>query len=390
MAEPTAVPPVRGTCAPGFEAVREEFTRNFAERGEVGAAVSATVNGEVVVDLWAGWTGPERTRSWESDTLTNVWSATKGITAIAANQLADRGELDLDAPVATYWPEFAAAGKAEIPVRWLLSHRSGVTGVALEHPLTATDLYDWERVTKLLAAQEPFFEPGSVSGYQAVSYGFLVGEVVRRVTGGTVGEFVAHNIAGPTGADFLIGVSDADLARCSELLEPPADPERDSAMAAAFAAAGPAPQAALLNPQPLGRHANVPEWRKAELPSVGGHGTARALATIYGALADGSERLLSAEGLHNARQGQGRCVDAVAGVGGEFALGFTLGSEERSFGPNPLAFGHDGFGGSTGFADPEHGVGFGYVMNQMGPLLRDDPRKMALLTAVYEALPAAA
>lgn len=376
-----------GTTAPGYEPVRAAFERNFTERGEIGAAVAITVAGELVVDLWAGSADPGRTRPWDRDTLTNVWSTTKGMTAICAHQLMDRGELDVDAPVVKYWPEFGAEGKSDIPVRWLLAHRSGVTGVDLAtHPLTVEDLYDWPRMTALLAAQAPFFEPGTASGYQALSYGYLVGEVIRRITGQTVGEFFAANVAGPLGVDFHIGIGDADLDRCSLMIEPSPSPERESALAAAFANAGPAALAALANPGLLPAHANDIAWRRAEIPSANGHGTARAIATVYGALADGSARLMSAETLAVARKGHGRGIDVVAGVGGDFALGYTLGSDERSFGPNALAFGHDGFGGSTGFADPEHGVGFGYVMNQMGPLLRDDPRKMALVTALYASL----
>lgn len=384
---PASKPTVHGSCADEFIAVKHEFERNFVERGEVGASVSVVAGGKVVVDLWAGTSDAALTLPWHRDTLTNVWSVSKGMTAIVAHQLADSGDLDLDAAVAHYWPEFAAAGKADIPVRWLLSHRSGVVGLAPEQEaLTADDLYDWEKVTSLLAAQAPFFEPGTVSGYQAISYGFLVGEVIRRVTGGTVGGYFARNVAEPLDVDFLLGsVPPQDDGRCSEVLEPAPAPEIEAAMAHVLMA-GRAAQAALLNPRPLGRMANNPAWRRAEIPSVNGHGTARALAVIYGVLADGSDRLLSAGALERARTSQGRCMDAVVGVWGEFGLGFTLGSDESSFGPNPKAFGHDGFGGSTGCADPERGVGFGYVMNQMGPLLRDDPRKMALLSALYGAL----
>lgn len=387
MTDGTTAPRPQGMCAPGYEPVRAAFEQNFTERGEVGAAVAITVDGELVVDLWAGSVDPGRTRPWARDTLTNVWSTTKGMTAICAHQLMDRGELDVDAPVVKYWPEFGAEGKSDVPVRWLLAHRCGVTGVdPATHPLIVEDLYDWPKMTALLAAQAPFFEPGTASGYQALSYGYLVGEVIRRITGQTVGEFFAANVAGPLGVDFHIGIGDADLARCSLMIEPPPNPELESALAAAFANAGPAALAALANPRPMPAHANDVRWRKAEIPSANGHGTARAIATVYGALADGSERLMSAETLAMARKGHGRGIDMVAGVGGDFALGHTLGSDEHSFGPNARAFGHDGFGGSTGFADPEHGVGFGYAMNQMGPLLRDDPRKMALVAALYTSL----
>ncbi|WP_326834011.1 serine hydrolase domain-containing protein [Amycolatopsis rhabdoformis] len=375
---------LHGTCEPGFEAVQRAFVENISERDELGAAFAVVVRGEVVVDLWAGWADPDRTTPWRPDTLTNVWSTTKGMTALCAHLLADAGELDLDAPVARYWPEFAAEGKGEIPVRWLLSHRSGVVGVGLERPVTIEELYDWDHITGLLAAQAPLFPPGSASGYHALSFGFLVGEVVRRVSGQGVDEFFAAQVAGPLDADFSIGVREADLGRCSTLVEPVLTPEMTTALTEAFANAGPIALAAMVNPRPEGHHANDPAWRRAVLPALNGHGTARALATVYGALADG--RLLSPAALARARAGQGQEVDLVAGVPNEWTLGYCLGSDTHSFGPNPAAFGHDGLGGSAGGADPEAGVGFGYVMNRMGPLLRDDPRKMALVEATFESL----
>ncbi|WP_410654955.1 serine hydrolase domain-containing protein [Amycolatopsis sp. lyj-112] len=378
------LPEIHGECAAGFEPVRAAFEENFARRDEIGAAFSVTHRGEPVVDLWAGWADPDRTAPWRADTLTNVWSTTKGMTAICAHRLADGGLLDLDAPVAEYWPEFAAEGKQKIPVRWLLSHRSGVTGIGLDRPVAVEELYDWEHITGLLAAQAPLFEPGTVSGYHALSYGFLVGEVIRRVSGQDVHTYFAEHVAGPLGADFQIGLgSDADLDRCSTLVEPVLSTEMAGALAQAFANAGPAALAALANPRVQGRNANDPAWRRAILPALNGHGTARAIATVYGALADGSERLLSNAALASAREGQGREVDVVGGLGNEWALGFYLGSEERGFGPNPRAFGHDGLGGSSGGADPENGIAFGYTMNRMGPLMRDDPRKMALVEAVF-------
>ncbi len=384
MASQTSTIEIHGECAPGYEPVRAAFEENFLLRQEIGAAFSVTRHGEAVVDLWAGWADPERTTPWQADTLSNVWSTTKGMTAICAHQLADRGLLDLDAPVAKYWPEFAAAGKQDIPVRWLLSHRSGVTGIGLERPVSVEELYDWDHITGLLAAQAPLFEPNSTSGYHALSYGFLVGEVVRRASGKTIRDYFAEHVAGPLGADFQIGLgSEADLARCSTLVEPTLTSEMASALATAFANAGPVALAAMANPRVEGHHANETVWRQAILPALNGHGTAKAIATIYGALADGSERLLSNAALAKAREGQGREVDVVGGLGNEWALGFYLGSDERGFGPNPLAFGHDGLGGSTGGADPESGISFGYTMNQMGPLIRDDPRKMALVAALF-------
>ncbi|MGW4523579.1 serine hydrolase domain-containing protein [Amycolatopsis sp. NPDC004378] len=373
---------VQGECAPGFEPVREAFEANFSERGELGAAFTAIRDGEVVADLWGGWTGPDRTTPWQPGTLANVWSTTKGMTAICAHKLVDAGELDVDVPVAKYWPEFAAAGKAEVPVRWLLTHRSGVPGIGLDRPVRVEELYDWDLMTSLLAAQEPLYEPGSAGGYHALAYGWLVGEVVRRVAGQGVREFFAEQVARPLGADFSIGLSsDADLARCATLVDPVMSEEMANALASAFAAAGPVAQAALTNPRLEGHHANDPAFRRAVLPALNGHGTARAIATIYGGLATGD--LLSAPTLARARESQGKEIDAVLGLPNEWGLGFYLGSDARGFGPNPAAFGHDGLGGSTGGADPENGLSFGYTLNQLGPLIRDDPRKMALVTALY-------
>jgi CubicO group peptidase (beta-lactamase class C family) len=374
---------VHGECAPGFEPVREAFEANFRERGELGAAFTAIRHGEVVVDLRGGWSGPDRTRPWQADTLANVWSTTKGMTALCAHRLADAGELDVDTPVAKYWPEFAAAGKSDIPVRWLLSHRSGVNGIGLDRPVRLEELYDWDLMTSLLAAQEPLCEPGSAGGYHALAYGWLVGEVVRRIAGQGIREFFAEQVAGPLGADFSIGLaSEADLDRCATLVDPVVPEEVANALAAAFAAAGPVALAALTNPRVEGHDANTPAWRHAVMPALNGHGTARAIATIYSAIADGT--LLSPSALALARESQGK---EVLGLPNEWGLGFYLGSDARGFGPNPAAFGHDGLGGSTGAADPENGIAFGYTLNQLGPLIRDDPRKMALVHALYQSLP---
>ncbi|UOX84488.1 beta-lactamase family protein [Amycolatopsis sp. FBCC-B4732] len=381
----SAMATVHGECAPGFEPVREAFEENFRSRGELGAAFTATRHGEVVADLWGGWTGPERDAPWQPDTLANVWSTTKGMTALCAHRLADAGELDIDAPVAKYWPEFAAAGKAEVPVRWLLSHRSGVPGIGLGRPVRVDELYDWDLMTSLLAAQEPLCEPGSAGGYHALAYGWLVGEVVRRVAGQGIREFFAEQVATPLGADFSIGLADdADLARCATLVDPVLTEEVANALAAAFASAGPVARAALANPRLSGHDANEPAFRRAVMPALNGHGTARAIATIYGTLATGG--LLSAPALAKARESQGKEIDAVLGLPNEWGLGFYLGSDAHGFGPNPTAFGHDGLGGSTGGADPENGISFGYTLNQLGPLIRDDPRKMALVQAVYASL----
>jgi len=377
---------IHGTCAAGYEPVREAFAENFAERDEIGASVAVAAGGETVVDLWAGWADPGRTREWQPDTLTNVWSTTKAMTSLCAHVLIDRGELDQDAPVARYWPEFAAGGKAEIPVRWIMGHKSGLSGLSV--PASVQDYYDWEKITDLLARQQPLFPPGSTTGYQAITFGYLVGEVVRRITGQSCGTFFASEIAGPLGADFHIGLPGTELDRCSELQGVRPSEDEQSALAQAFASAGPPAQAALLNPMLTGDEANADDWRMAEIPAANGHGTALGLVTVFGTLADGSERLISAKTLQLARTGQGRFTDLVIGLPIEFGLGFGLSGPEGHFGPNPAAFGHDGFGGSAVGADPEAGVAFAYVMNRMGMDLVDDPRKMALIDAVYRSLAA--
>ena len=375
---------INGTCAAGFGPVRDAFAANFAERDEIGASVAVAVRGEPVVNLWAGWADPGRTRAWQQDTLTNVWSTTKAMTSLCAHILIDRGELDPDAAVAKYWPEFAAGGKSGITVRQIMSHQSGLTGLLV--PATVSDYYDWDKTTSRLAGQEPLFPPGSTSGYQAITFGYLVGEVVRRITGQSCGKFFATEIAGPLGADFFIGLPRAELSRCSELQGVRPSEDEQAALAQAYASADPAALAALLNPPLTGDEANADEWRMAEIPAANGHGTALGLVTVFGTLTDGSGRLISAETLEAARTSQGRHTDLVLGFPLEFGLGFGLSGPEGHYGPNPAAFGHDGFGGSAVGADPEAGVAIAYVMNRMGMNLVDDPRKMTLIDAVYRCL----
>ncbi|MBT2420219.1 beta-lactamase family protein [Streptomyces sp. ISL-22] len=381
---------VHGHCEPRFAAVRAAFEANFLERGELGAAVAVTVGGRTVVDLWGGWADAARSRPWEHDTLVNVWSTSKGPTALCAHILADRGLLDLDAPVAAYWPEFAAAGKEQILVRHLLSHRAGLSG--LREPHSLQQLCDWELTTQRLAAMEPWWAPGTRSGYHAFTYGFLVGEVVRRVSGLLPGAFLEREVTGPLGIDFTIGLPEKECGRAAELVQPPATMTDEQA--AVFRKLAPAALAALANPAPSAAQANSPEWRAAEIPAANGHGTARAVAALYGIFAgrgtyDG-HRVLSPEAAERVREGQGSCHDLVLGAGldseTEIGLGLWLSGPHGSYGPNPRAFGHDGYGGSCGLADPEAGVSLGYVMNRMGPHIANDPRKMALIDALYAAL----
>ncbi|MFF4565066.1 serine hydrolase domain-containing protein [Streptomyces sp. NPDC001435] len=383
-------PDVHGHCDARFAAVRLAFEENFRDRDELGAAVAVTVDGETVVDLWGGWADAARTRAWERDTVVNVWSTTKGPTALCAHILADRGLVDLDAPVAAYWPEFAAAGKEKVLVRHLLSHRAGLSG--LREPHSLEQLYDWELTTARLAATEPWWEPGTVSGYHALTYGHLVGEVVRRVSGLRPGAFLEREVTGPLGIDFTIGLPPGESGRAAELVHPRA--VSSSEQAAIFSQLTPAAIAALTNPLAGAAEANTPAWRAAEIPAANGHGTARAVAALYGVFAGrgtyGGRRILSAEATERVREGQGSCRDLVLGAGfeheTEVGLGLWLSGPNGSYGPDPRAFGHDGFGGSCGLADPDAGVSMGYTMNRMGPHIADDPRKMALVDALYRAL----
>ncbi|MEW2288130.1 serine hydrolase domain-containing protein [Streptomyces sp. NPDC047841] len=381
---------VHGHCDPRFAAVREAFAENFRARGELGAAVAVTVAGETVVDLWGGWADADRTRPWARDTVVNVWSTTKGPVALCAHILADRGLLDLDAPVAAYWPEFAAEGKDKVLVRHLLSHRAGLSG--LREPHTLEDLYDWDLTTARLAATAPWWEPGTRSGYHALTYGFLVGEVVRRVSGLRPGAFLEREVTGPLALDFTVGLPERDSGRAARLVHPPAASRTEQAPASGQLA--PVALAALANPLVGAAEANSPAWRAAEIPAANGHGTARAVAALYGVFAGGGSyggrRILSPEAAERVREGQGSCRDLVLGAGfegdTEVGLGLWLSGPQGSYGPNPRAFGHDGFGGSCGLADPDAGVSLGYVMNRMGPHIANDPRKTALVEALYSAL----
>ncbi|WP_405770675.1 beta-lactamase family protein [Streptomyces sp. NBC_00080] len=384
------VPQIHGHCDPRFAAVRAAFEENFRDRGELGAAVSVTVDGAMVADLWGGRADAAGTRAWERDTVVNVWSTSKGPTALCAHILADRGLLDLDAPVAVYWPEFGAAGKERVLVRHLLSHRAGLAG--LREPHSLDQLYDWELTTARLAATEPWWEPGTRSGYHALTYGFLVGELVRRVSGLLPGAFLEREVTGPLGVDFTIGLPEKEAGRAAELVHPPV--ASSSEQAAILSQLAPAAVTALTNPAAGASEANSPRWRAAEIPAANGHGTARAVAALYGIFAGrgayGGHRVLSPEAAERVREGQGACRDLVLGAGfaheTEIGLGLWLSGPNGSYGPNPRAFGHDGFGGSCGLADPEAGVSLGYVMNRMGPHIADDPRKTALVDALYSAL----
>jgi CubicO group peptidase (beta-lactamase class C family) len=387
MTSTTSTPEIHGTCPPRYARVREAFAKGFAARGEIGASVAVSVEGEPVVELWAGHADPARTRPWKRDTLVHLYSVTKGMTALCAHRLIEAGLLDLDAPVARYWPEFAAAGKETISVDWLLSHRAGLS--ALRTLLPPETLYDWDAMCSALAAEAPVLPPGRL-GYHPLTYGWLVGELVRRVDGRSVGRYFREEIAAPLGLDLQIGLAPADDARTADItmLEPP--PE----MAAAFADIGDPAELPLLalafaNPLGTGDH-NCTAPRRAEIPAINGHGTAAALARVYGALACGGEvdgvRVLSPEAIARASAVRAEAVDALFGMPLRLGLGFWISQPEvpgLAFGPHEGAFGHPGAGGSLGFADPEARLGFGYVCNRMGSEVVIDARPQALIDALY-------
>jgi CubicO group peptidase (beta-lactamase class C family) len=378
--------PVGGSVATGFEPVQEAFAANFERYGEVGAACAIHVHGRQVVDLWGGVTTPGGTAPYTADTLQMVLSVSKGVVAIAAHMLAQEGRLDFDAPVVEYWPEFAAEGKANIPVRWLFSHRAGLA--AIERPVSLEDVYAWTPVVDALAAQRPLWEPGTAHGYHAITYGWLAGEVLRRVSGMSVGTLIAERIARPLGTEFFIGLPEALNERVAPLIPSPPPPPGDPPDAMALLLADPTTLAhkAFGNPRVLSAVNGYP-FRAAEVPAANGIGTARALSRLYAACigqVDGI-RLLDAETLEKASRTQARGEDLVTGYETHYATGFQL-----PFPFRPMAgagsVGHYGMGGSVAFAHPELGFSFAYVMNQMLPSAQVDPRHAALVHALMRCL----
>lgn len=384
----------QGVCDSRFSRVRDAFEENFAAGREVGASVAVMVDGEMVVDLWAGHADAARTRSWERDTIVNVFSTTKGMTTLCALRLVDQRLLDLDAPVAKYWPEFAQAGKQELPVRYLLSHRAGLP--AVKETLPEGSLCQWDTMAVALAKQEPWWKPGATHGYHALTFGWLVGEVVRRISGKTLGAYFREEIAEPLGLDFHIGLGAKDDERTAEVI-PRTAPAPEDQKRFGELMSDPQSMAAksMFNPPDLMDQgvANTRQWRAAEIPAANGHGNARSLARAYGALARGGElegvRVISPAVIEQAIVEHSNGLDAVLGRHYRWGLGFMLTIPEHPFGPNQRAFGHTGAGGSLGFADPDARVGFAYAMNQMGTFSGlEDPRWPPLAEAVYASLTA--
>ncbi len=376
---------IHGECERRFAGVRDAFAANFEAGSEVGASFAATVDGTPVADLWGGYADAARTRPWERDTIVNVFSTTKAMVALCAHLLVDRGQLDVDAPVARYWPEFAQAGKAEIPVRYLLSHTAGLAGI--RQPLSAQAFYDWPRMVEVLAAETPWWPPGSVSGYHAMTFGYLVGEVIRRISGKTPGTFFRDEVAAPLAVDFHIGLAAREDARVAEMIPP--TPEET---AAAGAAVDPESMLGKVvgNPPLTAEAANTRAWRAAEIPAANGHGNARSVARAMAALACGGTldgvRLLRPETIERAIAEQCYGRDLVLPIPMRWGLGFMMASPDLPLGPNPRTFGHGGWGGSLGIADLDARVSWAYVMNKMSPGTTGDTRAAGLVAALYGSL----
>ena len=379
---------IQGSCDERFAAMRELLSESIDSGADVGASVAVTVDGASVVDIWGGWIDEAHSAPWAEHTVTNVWSTTKTMLALSALMLVDRGLLDVDAPVATYWPEFAANGKGGVLVRHLMSHTSGVSGWA--QPVVVEDIYDWEKSTSMLAAQAPWWEPGTASGYHALNQGHLVGEVIRRIDGRGLKQFFAEEVAGPLGADFQIGLSPGDFDRVSNVIPPPPLPidfenmDWDSVMIKTFT--GPAPDAAT---------SWTDGWRAADIGAANGHGNARSVARIQSVIACGGTldgvTLLSPSTIDTIFREQARGVDQVLGVESRFGIGYGLPCETVPFLPqNGRVCYWGGWGGSLIIVDCDHRMTISYMMNRMEAGLVGDFRGDALIRAAYAAIGASA
>ena len=373
-----------GKCDDRFDAVRAALARNLDSGEELGASLVLDIDGEIVVDLWGGFRDEARTVPWSEQTITNVWSSTKTVTSLAALMLVDRGALDVDAPVARYWPEFAAQGKQDVLVRHVMSHASGVSG--LEQPAVVEDLYDWPRATSRMAAQAPWWPPGTASGYHALNYGHLVGEVVRRISGKTLKQFVAEEIAGPLGADFQIGAAESDWDRIADVVPPPPLPFD-------LAALDPdSPVVKTLTGPPVAAEvANTPGWRRADLGAVNGHGNARSVARVLSVVARGGEvdgvRLLGQDTIDLIFREQQNGIDLVLGVPLRFGIGYGLPQRDiLPWIPDERICYWGGWGGSMIVMDVGRRTTISYMMNKMGPGIIGSSRSAEYGQAIYDAV----
>jgi CubicO group peptidase (beta-lactamase class C family) len=382
---------IHGSCASAFDRVRDAFEQNFARGNEVGAAVAVWVDGDLVVNLWGGSADAAGSRPWQEDTLCNVLSGSKGLTSTCVHRLADSGQLDLDAPVARYWPEFGQAGKEAITVAMVLSHRSGVIGPLFR--LNWWDVADWDYVCRHIAAAKPWWKPGAAQGYQLATFGFILGEVFRRITGCTVGHYLRAEIAEPMGIDVYIGLRNAEQRRCADPINKPrlrslvGDAPRDPVSLDQHPKAGMSVALGFLPDDDLSFH-DIKRWRELEFPATNAHVSALGMATFYNGLA--VEKLLSRRHMERIRISQGGYEpDLVLGArvaDHGWGLGYML-NQRCVAGPNPQIFGHGGLGGSHAFVDLEHRVGYAYVMNYHDATKANaDPRSVAISDQVYAAL----
>lgn len=381
-----------GYCDPAFEKVRKVFVASFKAGKERGAAAAIVINNRPVVNIWAGYTDFFGRRPWQENSLANIYSATKGVTAICAHRLAEQGRLDMDRPVADYWPGFEKRGKEAITVRMLLNHTAGMVAFKRRQPARA--LYNWNAMVSALETQSPWWQDGTL-GYHPVTYGWLVGQVIRNITGMTVGQYLKEEIAGPLGLDLHIGLEPAQHHRCATMimLRLPTI-HKDCLRLTSEMIRHPfgAASCAFGNPVSIATGVNTAAWRSAEIPSANGQATALSLARLYGVLAGGGTQgntpLLSADSINRCTQETSGGMDAVLKLNTRFSLGFMLNQDNPSgsMGPGPRAFGHPGAGGALGFADPDAKMGFGYVMNKMDTFILVDPRARRLIDAAYECL----
>lgn len=380
---------IHGTVAPGWEATSAAFSANFANGLEVGASFYVTHQGKPVVDIWAGDADPHG-NPWTKDTIVNVYSTTKTMTFTAIMMLVDRGLLDVHEKVATYWPEFAQNGKENVTIAEVMSHRAGIPG--FEPALAPTDLYDWDAVVTQLAGQTPWLEPGGNSAYHAVTQGFILGEIVRRVDGRSFGTFLQEEIAGPLGADFFVGFGPEEDARCGELI-PPSNAMTEAGFAELGVPADSMVVRTMLSVPLSAEEPQTREWRAAEIPAAGGFGNARSVGRIHSALACGGSvdgvMLMSPETLELVTETQFQGVDEVLMLEMNFGLGFGLSSSTVPL-PNNRTIYWAGYGGSLAIIDLENQLTFTYVMNRMESGLSGDERGMGLVLAGYMAAMAAA
>lgn len=371
---------VHGAASPGFARLTDAFARNFTERGDVGASLAVVRDGEMVVDLWAGSLDAAGTRPWSRDAVVNVWSTTKAVVALCFAMLVERGQAAYDAPVTRWWPEFAAGGKGDITIAQLLSHQAGLCSFA--DPAVIEDYYDQRTAEARLAAQTPFWPPGSRSGYHAISIGTLANGLFRRIEGRGLGQFIAEELSGPFGLDLTLGLPETEGRRRAEMIAPP-----ELATSNMTTDLNPSQVAAYLNPVVEPLLPNTVAWRACEIPSANGFSNARSLARLFGAVAgDGTldgRGLIGRDTLAQATVERIAGVDEVLGVSARWGAGFLLNTDSL-YGPEQAAFGHSGWGGSFVMVDPVRRMAIAYAMNRMGTDLVGDPRDVALIAAVYE------